>query len=558
MRAGMAIRRNRSPSRSTAEFSPSKRSLTVAGNMENTDSAERPPASGPSDVIDNSAVVEAPPCKTAKRTATSVTVSVPNSPKRPLISLPLIPTGCTPPRASASQTASGSASPVLLLHPTLRSESDAELLGSPSPTRPKDLSRRVKELEEKLMRMAQPVPVPPTVNRQVSFTEGSPRRGRDRKRPLPRDFDDEPSPPRRRSVFSRLGVREEDPVRRSLSPESDHSPDREREVRNDVGWCTLVELGLCLSGRQRSPSPEARNAEGLIASNPKPRSKHTFPPSKGILDSLQKSFEKYTGGQDLQDCRPEGLPSEATTHVPASKFVKAFNMRFHGGNTFPLSLMSSKPSSEESSFLRSRAEPAVPINKVGDVEVLLRKSIRTMSSLDWLLATLREVSRLPHQDGHVVEALWDNIQKTLAFTTDFTTAAFTATLISRREAFLKACDPMKVPRRTHTWAALRPLMTSTRPSLLGDVGDAFRQASREEREMAIVNSLSSNRQHQNQRRDQGNNNNTRSSYRVSSVVSRPQASSNTGQRRNNQSSSGGSSSNTTRSTRGRSNFNRRQ
>ena len=169
----------------------------------------------------------------------------------------------------------------------------------------------------------------------------------------------------------------------------------------------------------------------------------------------------------------------------------------------------------------------------------MRRSIRTLSTLDWLLNTLREVSRLPHQDETVFEALWNNVQKTLGFCTDFTTGAFLSTLIARREAFVRACDSLRVPRRVHTWASLRPAFSTGRPSLLGETGDVFRTAAREERELAIVNSLSSSRQTNQQQQQQQRSSNSgfsrrgrgdapRQQPRMASVVSRPQASSNRG------------------------------
>ena len=519
---------------------------------------------------------ELSPCKRPKRSVNESTTDATETstmstassgprelspPARQLVALPIIPTGCTPPRKDVPGNSQSPRSPILQVHATLRSESDVELLGSPSPATTStrgDLAQRVKDLEKKLLQMAETrhsSPVRP--RRQVSFQE-TPKRGRSELRPLPRRWATVPdSPEARRSVFDRLGDREEQGHRRSPSPTPDRSPDRDM----DVNWTTLLDLGLTLAGRQRSPSPEASGADGLLASRPgTSRSKPTFPPSKGVLDSLQKAFQKFTGPEDIQGCRPENLPSEATSQVSGNKFVRSFNPRFHGANTFPLSLQSSKPSAEETSYLRKQADPAVPIARVADVELLLRKNIRVMSTLDWLLNTLKEVSRLPHQDGHVLDALWMNIHKTLAFATDFTSSAFMCALISRREAFLRACDPMKVPRRTHTWAALRSPMTTSRPSLLGDTGDAFRVASREDRELAIVNSLSSNRQ-QNQRSSRqynNNNNNNSSNNRLQSTVSRPQASGGNSSRRGGYNSSAGT--NTTGNsykTRGRPNSGRR-
>ena len=530
MRAGMAIRRNASPASkvSLAEASPLKRAK-----------------------LDT---------ETSKQDGAGESASL--SPvRRQLISLPEIPTGCTPPRPS-NASRSRQASPILQVHATLRSESDVELLGSPSPARPArparpavesvniDLTQRVRELEAKLLEMAQPKPASP--KRRVSFPAlpETPRRGRSERR-ANRSRPAASSP--RRSVFDRLGDRDDDlGNRRSPSPGSDKSP--ERDVATDVSWSTMVDLGLCLSGRERSPSPDYSNADGLLASQQPVRSRHTFPPSKGVMDSLHKSFKKYTGEDDVQDCRPESLPSEATSHLAASKFVRAFNPRFHGGNSFPLHLQAPKPSTEESSYLRNKVEPAVPISKVGDVEQLLRRAMRTINTLDWLLATLREVSRLPHQDQHVLDALWGNVQRTLAFSTDFTSAAFLTSLIARREAFLKSCDPMKVPRRTHTWAALRSPFSAVRQSLLGDTGDVFRLASREERELAIVNSLSSNRSAQGQRRDQ-----SARTPRVASTVSRPQASysNNQPRGRSNANNNNSGSSSYSRPARGRGGANRR-
>lgn len=327
-------------------------------------------------------------------------------------------------------------------------------------------------------------------------------------------------------VFSRLGPK--DSV--SLSPEA--SPDRAVEVN----WTTLVELGLELAGQRRSPSPDlSQPAEGLLASSVTHRQRTSFPPSKGIIEAMAKAFDRFSVGAEEKDCRPESLPAEASTHVPVSKVARSFNQRFHGGSTFPLATMSAKPSAEENNYLRPKAEPSVSITKLGDVETLLRKLLRTFSTLDWLLSTLREVSRLPHQDQQVLDALWANISKTLGFSSEFSSSATMALLVARRDAFLKACDPMKVPRRTHTWAALRSPFTPSRPSLLGDVGEVFRLAARDDREVAIVSSLSSSKQRssynapqgtsERPRQRQGNQgNHGNQGNRLSSVVSRPQAS----------------------------------
>jgi len=237
------------------------------------------------------------------------------------------------------------------------------------------------------------------------------------------------------------------------------------------------------------------------------------------MQSLKKPFDLFTGEKNMGSCAPGDLPSEASTQVPAHKFVKGFNPRFHGGASFPFSIFSAKPSAEELSNLRSGAEPAVPIAKVGDVEILLRKAVRTLSSLDWLLATLKETTNMPNWDKDVLDALWANIQRTLSFTTDFTTGAVVTALVARREAFLKSCDSLKVPRRVHTWAALRPILSSGRPSLLGDTADGFRIASKEDREMAIVSSLSSNRGSSSRY-----SNRPKSSSKVASAVSKPTSS----------------------------------
>jgi hypothetical protein len=177
----------------------------------------------------------------------------------------------------------------------------------------------------------------------------------------------------------------------------------------------LVDLALQISGQRRSPSPDRlQSSEGLLASTgAAPKSRTSFPPSKGVVESLQKAFEKFSAGGDSADSRPETLPSEATTQVQSSKFAKNFNLRFHGGSSFPLAALSAKPSPEELSYLRPRAEPSVSITKLSEVEVLLRKAVRTLSTLDWLLNTLKEVSQLPHLDELLVDSLWANVQKTL-------------------------------------------------------------------------------------------------------------------------------------------------
>ena len=80
-----------------------------------------------------------------------------------------------------------------------------------------------------------------------------------------------------------------------------------------------------------------------------------------------------------------------------------------------LTVKSLNPTPEEKSFLCPNAEPAVPIAKCADIEFLLRKNIRTLSSLDWLLRTLQEVNALPHQDGADLDSLRSHIRSTLAY-----------------------------------------------------------------------------------------------------------------------------------------------
>ena len=183
------------------------------------------------------------------------------------------------------------------------------------------------------------------------------------------------------------------------------------------------------------------------------------------------------------------MPSDVTLKIPVTKFGPSFRARYHGGDDFPVNIRSNQPTDEESSFLRPGTEPTVPIRKMGDFEHLLRKNTRVLSSLDWLLTTLKEVSSLPHQDASVVDALWALVQRTLGYVTDFSSCALCSTMLARREAFLKACDSTKVPRRTHTWATLRPLFPPS-SALLGDAASTLRNAAREDREMHLISSLS--------------------------------------------------------------------
>ena len=291
----------------------------------------------------------------------------------------------------------------------------------------------------------------------------------------------------RQSVFTRLG--------------SSHSPDREMRSREespdasdsgDMNWAALIDLGLLLAGRAPHPpqaSPKAGG--GLLPSEPPSQpSALSFPPSQGVINSLTRAFEKFTLGRSMEDVSVEQMPGEVSTKPPVGKFAGGFNVKFHGGSDFPLSAKSAAPNAEEQSYLKPGADPAVPISKVADVEVLLRRMVRCMSSLDWLLSTLKEIHSLPQQDQTVLDSLWSSITKVLGFSTDMLSGAVTSTVIMRREAFLRACDSLKAPRRTHTWAILRPIFHS--PSLLNDAAEVLRQVSKEEREAAFMHSVSTN------------------------------------------------------------------
>jgi len=228
-----------------------------------------------------------------------------------------------------------------------------------------------------------------------------------------------------------------------------------------------------------------------------------FPPSSGVVQAIHKAFSRFSGGLDLEAIPPSQMPGDVTTKVPVSKFGQGFQPKFHGGEEFPIPIKSLTPTPDESSFLRRGEEPSVPCRKVADLEFLLRKNVRVLSSLDWLLTTLKEVSALPHQDPAVLEALWTHVRKCLAFSTDFSAGALISSVILRREGFLRSCDTAKVPKRTHTWATLRPPFARTSTALLGDATAVLRTTAREDRELELMSTLSArqapSRQRSNQR-----------------------------------------------------------
>ena len=334
----------------------------------------------------------------------------------------------------------------------------------------------------------------PVPSRTVTVSHRSPHRrspspARGRRPPTPEDHNSSPGTrdrshsSDRRSVFSRLGRQ------RSASP----SPTRrDPETQMDT-WKALIDLGLVLSGHKEAPPPTPVSGTGLLAASTSVSSARiTFPPSSGVVDSLDRAFKLFSGNRSMEameTVQPGGMPSDVTLKIPVTKLGASFRAKYHGGDDFPVAMKSNQPTEEESSFLRSGAEPSVSIRKLGDIEHLLRKNTRVLSSLDWLLTTLKEVSSLPHQDASVVDALWAQVQRTLGYATDFSSGALCSTMLSRREAFLRSCDAAKVPRRTHTWATLRPLFPSS-SALLGDAAATLRSAAREDREMQLISSLS--------------------------------------------------------------------
>ena len=482
----------------------------------------------------------------------AVPPSQPSAAQRaPGVSLPYIPTHCTPERPVR---------PDLEIHPTVTIDSDRELLGSPPPAPPvhstqpsaswtgagsvtttaasgqapaaqagpsassrpstavplmdfADFQARLQRLEAEMRaqysaKPSLPQDTPPArcpenlPPRRVTVTASSSRgrssfrqparraqspRRRSRsplhRTPSPSFHGQHSSPeasPSRASVFSRLG-------RRSRSPSPGYQDD------NEVSWSALVDLGLTLSGQAPVPDPAPSSGTGLLAKTTTAPAQHSFPPSTGVLDALHGAFDHFANGHDLSDVQPSQLPGDVTTKVPFAKFGSGFRSKFHGGDDFPLTVKSLNPTPEEKSFLRPNVEPSVPIIKCADIEFLLRKNIRTLSSLDWLLRTLQEVTALPHQDGAVLDSLWSHIRRTLAYSTDFTAGALVSSIVLRREAFLKSCDPLKVPRRTHTWANLRPPFHAASTAMLGDAASVLRSSAREDREMHLMSSLSSRR-----------------------------------------------------------------
>jgi hypothetical protein len=262
----------------------------------------------------------------------------------------------------------------------------------------------------------------------------------------------------------------------------------EKEAPPDVSWTTLVELGRLLAGVPQAEVTPHKTGAGLMAPEQESADHLSFPPSEGVVAALRRAFGQFTHGHDLEDVRPDSMPGDVTTRIPSAKFAKTFNAQYHGGAAFPMAVKSLQPSAEEKAYLRPGADPAVPIAKVGELEYLMRKNVRSLSSLDWLLRTLKEVYSLPNQDASVIEALWGQVTRTLTYSTDFASGTLMSAIVMRREAFLRGCDSLKVPRRTHTWAALRPPFGSA--SLLGDTAEVLRKASRDDRDDLLVSSLS--------------------------------------------------------------------
>ena len=92
----------------------------------------------------------------ALRRRSSPAATVRKSPSKtssnPIIALPVIPTGCTPPRPSSTASRPQIVDSPLEVHVAPSSELDFELLKSPPPVRASstDLARRVQELERML------------------------------------------------------------------------------------------------------------------------------------------------------------------------------------------------------------------------------------------------------------------------------------------------------------------------------------------------------------------------------------------------------------------------
>ena len=126
-----------------------------------------------------------------------------------------------------------------------------------------------------------------------------------------------------------------------------------------------------------------------------------LPTIKGVVDSLNRAFQHFTLVQNIQNFNPEDLPSKASTGNSFSNFARGFSARFHGGDN---SVQSAKPSAEKLSYLRSSAEPSVPVSKLADTQTIqtwaaLRSSFSAGSVLRRLSKEEREhavLSSLSH------------------------------------------------------------------------------------------------------------------------------------------------------------------
>ena len=262
----------------------------------------------------------------------------------------------------------------------------------------------------------------------------------------------------------------------------------------EVKWSQVVAFGRQLQGLPSSTSGSrlASAAGPFLGQEEAPdRPALFFPFSPATRAIIEQAFKTLAGkNSSFSFDRPPAECQLSRERPSLSALSGDFDPNYHVDRQGDFSAFSATPSSEERNTLRKQSFKSS--SYLLDIEALCKRSLPTLSSLEWLLGSLQKemAHSAEDRDQKMVAALWHYMHRVLGTTTELAASAYASTLFARRKEFLREVDPLKVPGRLHAWMALRsPFAMEQKPSLFGEGLEQCRGFAREDRDHTLVRSV---------------------------------------------------------------------
>lgn len=285
------------------------------------------------------------------------------------------------------------------------------------------------------------------------------------------------------------------PSRTASVVEPDGSTTGDLPARDpDVKWPQVVAFGRQLHGLPGTTGASTLASAGgpfLGREEQQDRPAVFFPFSPSTRAIVERSFTALAGKNSSFSWERPPAECHIQGDRPSLSVLSGdFDPGYHVDRQGNFSAFSAGPSPEERNCLKNQAFKSSSV--LSDMEALSKRTLLTLSSLEWLLGSLHKlVSGDPsRRDPQMEASIWHYTHRVLQTTTELTASTFATALHARRKEFLLNVDPLRIPSRLHPWLALRsPFAAEQKPSFFGDSLDQCRSFAREDRDHTLLQSV---------------------------------------------------------------------